>query len=230
MKRYGDDEVREIFSLATTGDTHDPQLPAESGGLTLDEITQIGVEAGIEPARVASAAASVATRSQPVSIRRAFGMPIGVSRQFDLPRAPTDREWEQLIAQCRSTFGVQGVATSSGGLRDWSEGNLHIAVEPTERGEQLRLSTLNDAAVALNGAGIGMGVMSIIMAAVVTAGGKPDKAVVVAGMFGGLAIAAFGANLLRVPGWARDREHQINAIAEHALKLLSSPEPPSPEW
>jgi hypothetical protein len=41
-------------------------------------------------------------------------------------------------------------------------------------------------------------------------------------MFGGIALAAFGANLLRLPRWARERERQMEAIAEHALKLLSN--------
>lgn len=222
-RRYGDDEVREIFSLATTGDTRDRSLPAESGGLTLEELQHIGREAGIEPARVAQAAASLDARGRPASVRRAFGLPIGVSRVVDLPRAPTDREWEQLIAEFRTTFGAQGQVTGSGGLRQWSQGNLHISVEPTERGEQLRLSTLKGDAMSLNGLGLVMGGMSLLMGAVVAAAGKPGKALVLVGMFGGLALAAFGANLLRLPRWARERERQMAALAEHAVKLLSGP-------
>ncbi len=127
-RRYGDDEVREIFSLATTGDPRDGSLPAESGGLTLDDLQRIGQEAGIEPARVVQAAASLDALGKPAPIRRSFGLPIGVSRVVDLPRAPTDREWEQLIAEFRTTFETQGRATRSGGLREWSQGNLHISV------------------------------------------------------------------------------------------------------
>ncbi len=41
-RRYGDEEVREIFSLATTGGMRDQSLPSESGGLTLDELQRIG--------------------------------------------------------------------------------------------------------------------------------------------------------------------------------------------
>jgi hypothetical protein len=222
-RRYGDNEVREIFTLATTGGAHDRPLPAESGGLTLDELQHIGQEAGIEPARVAQAAASLDARGRPALVRRSFGLPIGLSRVVDLPRAPTDREWEQLISEFRTTFGVQGHATTSGGLREWSQGNLHISVEPTEHGEQLRLSTLKGDAMALNALGLVMGGMSMLMGAVVAAAGKPGKALVLVGMFGGLALAAFGANLLRLPRWARERERQMEAIAEHAVKLLSNP-------
>lgn len=93
--------------------------------------------------------------------------PVGVSRVVDRPRAPTDREWEQLIAEFRTTFGVRGQATSAGGLRDWSHGNLHI---------------------------------------------------------GGISLVTFVANAIRLPRWARERERQMEAIAEHTVKLLSGPQ------
>jgi len=132
-RRYGDDEVREIFSLATTGPTRDRSLPAESGGLTLEELQRIGQE-------------------------------------------------------------------------------------------------VKSDAMALNGLGLVMGGMSLLMGAVVAAAGKPEKALVVLGMFGGMSLAAFGANLLRLPRWARERERQMEAIAEHAVTLLASPQvsPPPP--
>jgi hypothetical protein len=221
-RRYGEDEVREILSLATTGDTRDQSLSAESGGLTLDELQRIGQEAGIEPARIAQAAERLDARGKPATVRRSFGLPVGVSRVVDLPRAPTDREWEQLIAEFRTTFGTHGRATTSGGLREWSQGNLHISIEPTAHGEQLRLSTLKDDAIVLNGLGLVMGGMAIIFGAVVATAGKPEKALAVLGMFGGMALFAFGANVIRLPSWARERERQMEAIAEHAVKLLSN--------
>src|SRR4029079_7662585 len=117
-------------------------------------------------------------RGRPSPVRRSFGLPIALSRVLELPRAPTDREWEQLISEFRTTFGSQGQTTSSGGLREWSQGNLHISVEPTERGEQLRLSTLKEDASALNGLGVVLGGMSVLMTALVAAAGKPGKALV----------------------------------------------------
>jgi len=222
-RRYGDEEVREIFSLATTAGLRDRSLPAESGGLTLDEVQRIAQEAGIEPARVAQAAETLDARGTTSPVRRSFGLPIGMSRVVALPRAPTDREWEQLISQFRTTFGTQGQATTSGGLREWSQGDLHISVEPTEHGEQLRLSTLNSLAQVLNAFGLLTGGMAVLMSAVVAAAGKPEKALAVLGMFGGMALAAFGANLVRLPKWARERERQMEAIAEHTVKLLSNP-------
>ena len=222
-RRYGEDEVREIFSLATTGDARDQSLPAEAGGLTLGELQRIAEQVGIEPARVADAAARLDARGTPAPVRRSFGLPIGVSRVVDLPRAPTDREWELMVSQFRTTFETQGEATTTGGLREWSVGNLHICVEPTERGDRLRLSTLKEDAMALNGLAVVFGSMALIMWAVVAGVGKPEKALAVLGMFGGMALFAFGANLIRLPRWARERERQMEALAEYAVKLLSGP-------
>ena len=67
-----------------------------------------------------------------------------------------------------------------------------------------------------------MGGMSAITSAAVVAAGKPEKALAVLGMFGGMGLFAFGANLVRLPRWARERERQMEAIAEHAVKLLSA--------
>ena len=220
-RRYGDEEVREIFSLATTGDARDQSLPADSGGMTLDEIQRIGQEAGIEPARVAQAAEKLEARGRPAPVRRSFGLPVGVTRVVDLPRAPTDREWEQLIAEFRTTFGIKGRATTSGGLREWSHGNLHICVEPTARGEQLRLSTLKDDGIAFNVMGVAVASMAAVLSAVIAAAGKPGKALIALAMFGGTSLAFFAANVFRLPRWARERERQMEALAEHAVKLLS---------
>jgi hypothetical protein len=221
-RRYGEDEVREILTLATTGDVRDQSHVTESEGLTLNDLKRIGLEVGIDPVRIAQAASKLDVRGKSAAVRRSFGMPVGISRVVALPRSPTDREWEQLISVFRSGFGAQGVATTSGGMRQWSHGNLHISVEPTERGEQLRLSTLKDDAILLNWTGVLMGGMAVITSAMVTAGGKPEKALAAGGMFGGMALFSFVANVLRLPGWARKRERQMEEVAQHAMNLLSS--------
>lgn len=92
---------------------------------------------------------------------------------------------------------IFSLATTGSGLRDWSHGDLHVSIEPTGHGEQLRLSHLETDGVALNGLGAGLGGMSVLMSAVVAAVGNPTKALAVLGMFGGMAVAAFGVDLVR---------------------------------
>lgn len=150
-RRYGEDEVREIFNLATTTGGHDRSRSDELGGLTLSDIQRIGLDAGIEPTSIALAAAKVDARGLQSPVQRSLGFPSGLSRVIPLSRAPTDQEWQQLITQFRTTFGSTGQGTTSGGLREWAHGDVHIAIEPTEDGQQLRLGARNEAAVALNG-------------------------------------------------------------------------------
>ncbi len=222
-RRYADDEVREIFTLATTGPAPDRSLAGDSDGLTLGELQRIAQEAGIEPSRVAQAAATLDARGRPAPVRRAFGMPVGVSRVVDLPRAPSDQEWEHLVSLFRTTFGTRGEATTTGNFREWSHGNLHMCVEPTGRGHQLRMGTVKGDAMALNAFGLLMGGMSIVMGAAVAVSGQPEKALTVIVMFGGMALAAFGANVFRLPRWARERERQLESIAGQTVALLRTP-------
>jgi hypothetical protein len=183
----------------------------------------IGEQAGIEPARVVQAAETLDARGTPAPIRRSLGVAMGMSRVVQLPRAPTDREWEQLVSQFRTTFGTPGRTTTSGGLREWFHGGMHIAVEPTAHGEQLRLTTRNGAAEGLNALGLLTGGMSLLMSVIVAAAGRPEKALAVFGVFGGMALASFGANLIRSPRWAREKTRELEAIAEEAVELLSNP-------
>lgn len=222
-RRYAEDEVREIFSLATTAAMRDRPLPRESGGLTLQELQRIGEEAGIEPARVAQAAERLGARERTATVRRSVGLPIGVSRVVELSRAPTDREWEQLMSEFRTTFGGPGRATTSGRRREWAHADMHICAEPTEQGEQLRLSALQYDAMVFNGLGIVLGMMSMLMATALIIAGRPAKAFEILGIFGGIALAPFVVSFIRLPRWAREHERQMEAIAEHAETLLSNP-------
>lgn len=224
-RRYGEDEAREIFALATAGETREKTLAGEPTGLTLADLQRIGQEVGIEPSRIATAVERLESRERPMQVRRSFGLPIGMSRVITLPRAPNDREWERLVVECRNAFGHQGVTSMEGTMRQWSVGNLHVSVEPTADGAQLRMSTLKDDALVLNLLTVLMSTFALIVGGVVTAGGKPEKAVAVVGLFGGIAVAAFVANLIRMPPWARARKQQINELAEHAVEMLSSGTP-----
>lgn len=110
---------------------------------------------------------------------------------------------------------------TTGDDREWRNENLHICVEPTEHGRQLRLAILNDDALALNVLGAATGAMAVLMGAVVTVAGKPAKAMAVASVLGGMALFAFGAKFIRVPRWARARNRELQDLANRAVKLLS---------
>ena len=220
-RKYGEDEVKEIFELAST--THEAGRPAvfDETGLTLAELQEVGLEVGVEPSRIADAALTLDTRRNVLPRRTSLGMPISVGRVIDLPRAVTDREWDLLVAEFRETFGARGQVTSHGGVREWSNGNLHAFLEPTETGHRLRLRTLKGGARALNWMGVAGLVMALtLLTMFLTTGNSPVRMELGMMWLVGLGGGALASNLLRLPRWAHEREGQMEYLAGRVGALL----------
>jgi hypothetical protein len=221
-RRYREDEVQEIFGLATRGHTAEAHALSRAEGLTLAEIQGIGREVGLEPAAVARAAATLDARGLRMERRKSLGMPIGVGRVVLLPRALTDAEWEQLVAELRTTFGARGRVTSQGGLREWFNGNLHACVEPTEAGYRLRLGTVKGDANGMNALGV-LGIAgATIGSAVLAMSGTLAESIFLPTLLGTAGVAAFVANLVRLPRWAQQRERQMEHIAGRVGSLVKA--------
>jgi hypothetical protein len=225
-RRYTDAEVRKIIELATSRALARPR-GQPSDGLTLTEVQSIGSEVGVDASAIARAAATLdAGLHQP--LRRSLGMPIEVGRVVPLPRAPTDAEWDQLVAELRSTFGARGRVTVEGGLREWRNGNLHASVEPAAGGFRLRLGTVKGDAQGLNA----LGATGLLAGAAVfvsmVASGEIVGATVVPAIFGTAGVSAFLANLIRLPRWADRRTEQMDRILDRAHAILGDANTPPP--
>jgi hypothetical protein len=222
-RRYADDEIEEIFRIAA----EDRRLPRAGAtaetGLTLTELQDIGREAGLSPERVADAARSLEARRGALPRGHSLGMPTAVGRIVPLPRAPDDREWALLVSQFRETFQATGIDRSQGASRHWSNGNLHIAIEPTETGTRMRLQTRKQNGEVLNGIGsVGVG-MSAVLFGIMAVGGRPDAAFIGPAFMSLMSVGALAANAIRLPRWARTRESQMEELASRAVALLGAP-------
>lgn len=225
-RRYREDEVAQIFEAAASARREaasNALAPAE--GMTLAELQAIGDEVGLAPERIAEAAAALDLRRD--ALRRTdLGMPVTLRRTIDLPRAPTDREWEMLVAELRETFNAKGRVGSRGGVREWTNGNLHAYVEPTATGHRLRLGTTKGDAVPFNR----LGAMSLVVALVsfvllFLAGELPAESMIPL-IFAAMGSGALAYNALRLPSWALEREEQMELVAGRARVLLgAAPEP-----
>ena len=224
-RRYEEAEVAKIFQAAASPRASEGRAVAPTSGFSLAELQAIGDEVGIAPERIAEAAAALDVRGPAAPRRTYLGMPVSVGRTVDLPRAPTDREWDMLVAELRQTFGARGKDRSSGGLRAWTNGNLHAYVEPTEAGYRLRLGTTKGNAVASSRFGMvtllaGL-VLSILLFAEVL-----DEDLVVLLVWSLMGAIALAFNAIRLPRWAREREEQMDHIAARARMLIApAPEP-----
>ncbi len=224
-RRYREDEVREIFGIATRGHgTDSPKAESSSAGLTLEEMQDIGLEAGIAPADVVRAAASFNRPAVRPALRTSLGMPVEIRRVVPLQRAPTDREWEQLIVELRSTFGARGRASAHGELREWSNGNLHACIEPISDGYQLRLGTRKGNASAWNALGAAAIVTGAVASGSVLMTTGITEAVFAPAMIAASGFGVFLSNFLRLPRWAQHRQTQMEHIASRVEELLK-PEP-----
>lgn len=226
-RTYGEAEVAEIFKAAAAQRGAGSRAPAPADGFTLAELQAIGGEVGLAPERVAQAAAAVDIRRGAVA-RRELGMPVSVGRSVELPRAPTDREWEMLVADLRETFGARGRVGTRGDVREWTHGNLHAYVEPTPTGHRLRLGTTKGNALAANRMGGVALAMAVVWLVVLAASGALPEAVFVPLAMALLGGGALAFNALRLPGWARERESQMEAVAARACALLAAPPAPQP--
>ncbi len=230
-RRYSEDEVAAIFQRATEAQQSARQLPAASGeGLTLSELQAIGRDVGIEPELVARAARGLDQPPPVPAERRFLGLPLGVGRTVELGRRLTEAEWEQLVVDLRQTFDARGSVRTDGSFRQWTNGNLQALLEPTPTGQRLRLKTVKGSSRSLLISGLSLtGIAAVTLFATALTGGLDwgtlSSTVILA--TGGLGM--FGAGALRLPGWARERQQQMEAVSARLLQSVRSPAPESPE-
>ncbi len=222
-RTYQDHEVREILDMAIGQDEVPPPELAVSNGLTLGELQEVGRQVGLAPSRIAQAVVAYEGRGEAITGSSAFGLPTSVGRVVDLPRNVTDREWELLVAELRTTFQGKGEVSAHGSTREWSNGMLHVFVEPTETGYRLRMTE------ASGGAGAGMVftgffvLFGLFLFTVLLAKGDPGWRLVLPAFFtaGGVGIA--GVTMLAVPRWARRQAKRMEQMCSYTAKLLSAP-------
>ena len=212
-RRYNDKEIAAIFRAAAEQEPQNPQREvARDEGLTLAELQAIGGEVGISSEAVAQAARAVDVRLGPAS-RTLLGLPIGVSRTVNLNRRLTDEEWERLVVQLREVFNARGRTRSEGSLRQWTNGNLQVLLEPTETGHRLRFGTVHGAARAAIGAGFGVLGIAAIVAVSGAIWGTLGEAMSGIALMAAAGVGMIVSGALRLPRWARLRERQMEALA-----------------
>lgn len=211
-RRYTDEEVAAIFRDAAEGQHSGALQRTDGDGLTLVEIQSIGRDVGLAPDILMRAALALDLRPQ-ASSEKFLSLPIGVERTITLNRTLTDAEWENLVGELRTTFRAKGRLVTTGGFREWTNGNLQALLEPTATGHRLRLRTMKGgargamvASFALLGAAAATWTAMILWGNLAPA--LPGIALLSISGLGLFASTAF-----RLPGWAQLRGRQMDAIA-----------------
>jgi hypothetical protein len=222
-RRYQDHEIRRILDLAVAQEDGRARSFPAVDGLTLPELQAAGREVGLPPDRISQAVAAFEGRGEFVPRGTTLGLPASIGRVVPLPRSPSDREWELLIAELRTTFGGKGEVTSHGGLRDWSNGKLHAFIEPTETGHRLRLEDSNGAVagIVLGGSVLAFALMILM---VLFGKGALDYRLAVPVFFSLLGGGLIAGSAMALPKWAREQEMRMEQIGKRAVSLLALPE------
>ncbi len=217
-RRFDDEEVTRILgeaAEASVRETTGERRPAASTGLTLAQLQEIGQQAGIPPERIAAAARAV-DRPAPPAAPRLLGLTVGVADVAQLDRRIDDAEWERLVVLLRETFEARGKVQVTGNLRQWTNGNLQVLVEPGARGDRVRLRTTHGNARTL--LVLGASLASTAAALSVVAMLLPGSAV--APMLGSITplgvggVASLVAAAVRLRSWAPERREQMRALVE----------------
>jgi hypothetical protein len=226
-RRYDDKEVAEIFRSAAEGLQLPRKQESVETGLSLADLQAIAGQVGISSEAVVHAAMALDVRKGS-SQRTLLGLPIGVSRTVDLHRRLTDEEWDRVVVQLREVFDAQGKTRADGSIRQWSNGNLRVVLEPTETGQRLRLRTFNSGARTSITAGLLMLGVTAAMTAATAITGSLAQAGPGAWMLGFVGLGMFANGALRLPRWARLRGRQMESIgAQLALPEHPPESPPS---
>jgi len=218
-RRFSDEEVTEILRRATVPRPESRAELVHEDGMTLGQLESIAREAGIEPERVAAAAREI--EAPPAAPRRAIGVPVSVSRSVELPRRISEAEWEHLVTRLRETFDAAGKLESHGSLRQWSNGNLRVMLEPGINGHRVRFTTdsagmrmrlVGGSAIAL----IGLG--SAFLGAIFPASGMLE-ATPLLGLTGILGLVVATAATRATKLWRGERRLQFDALAAELERL-----------
>ena len=225
-RRFSDAEVAQIFERALSG--HAVQAGRAAEGMTLAELQSIGQEVGIPAEQITRAALSLSP-GEAKSTERFLGMTTGVGHSVHLARKLTDEEWERFIVEVRETFNARGTMTSQGSLKQWSNGNLQVLLEPTEAGHRVRFKTVKGAAPGTLVGGLLMSVAAVIgeTTAVLTGVAHDVGLVASFGVLGAIGIGAVATTALRLPGWVRARKAQMEELGARVSAMALEPPPAS---
>lgn len=171
-RRYGEKEVGLILKRATELQNEAPEL-TEGGGLTIEELEEIAVEAGIDPQFLRDAAAELDRRGpSPEGVERLLGGPLMVELERRVPGEVPEDRWDDVIHEISRAANGQGHPSVIGRTLSWvlsdpnrqrflqvtvsnKEGETLIRIE--ERMQQLA-GALYGGIVGGLGGGVGLGV------------------------------------------------------------------------
>ena len=217
MKRYTEREFSLILSKAAELAGSSNPVDRTEDGLTLEEITSIAAEAGLDADSIARAARLISDEGQPSVLHQVTGGPLRVRRGFNLPGELTNERAQRILNSARRTMRDHGVGEANSSGVSWSTRASHVLVSAHGEAAETSVEITVDrrAALLLPFMLGGFGVAATMYAAVAAGdSGFVNPYLVLAGGAGTTA-ALVWSGVRRIAGKTRATlEHLIEAIGE----------------
>jgi hypothetical protein len=117
MKLYNENEIGAILRRAAEMSL-DESGP-NAAGLSIEELQQVGLEAGLDPDLILRAAAEMQQRG-PKRPKNFFGGPLSYSNDFVLDGEIDAAIWEEMISSIRGSFKDPGVVSTRESVFEWT--------------------------------------------------------------------------------------------------------------
>ena len=140
-KLFSEKQISTILRRAT--EMQEASMTTDPTGLTFEELQQIAVEAGIDAKYIAAA---ITEQEQEGDVDERFywlGAPTSIERERVVAGEVSDEQWEEMVAEIRSTFGLVGASGQVGRSREWThdskEQQAQVTVTSREGQTKIRL-------------------------------------------------------------------------------------------
>jgi hypothetical protein len=218
-RKYSEKEISAIFKKAAEAQESARDRLPDGEGLTLAELQQIGQETGITGEFIARAAAEVDRTDTTPPVATYMGIPVSAAYASNLPGSFSDKDWDRLVVDLRETFHASGKISRDGSLRQWSNGNLRVLIEPTEEGHRIRMRSLNGNLRSSLFGGLAIFTVGLLIALAEIISGDPAMTFQII-FLASIVVAGLGTTFVsaaRIKGWRKLRERQMREIAARAI-------------
>jgi hypothetical protein len=117
MKLYNEKQIGSILKRAA--ELSQDETGPNASGLSIEELQQVGSEAGLDPNLILKAAAELHS-SGPEREKNFFGGPVSYSNDIVLDGEIDNATWEEMIAAIRGTFKEPGVVSTRENVFEWT--------------------------------------------------------------------------------------------------------------
>jgi type III secretory pathway component EscS len=136
MKLYNEKEIGAILKRAAEL-SHD-DADSDSVGLSVEELKQLGREAGINPDFILKAATELGSKKSRRSEKNFYGGPVAYENEIVLDREITPSEWEDMLVEMRSCIKDPGVVSARENTFEWTVQSTGTKSQVTARIENGR--------------------------------------------------------------------------------------------